>query len=70
MWVSEKEREMGKREKRERKEKRKEKREKRVLTHIWSPPSDVRPRTSAVTSSGFFLRCGVQHCGDDQYCRG
>jgi hypothetical protein len=34
------------------------------VSHIWSPSSDVRPRTSEMNVGGSFSRYGVQHYDD------
>src|SRR5271155_2488780 len=51
----------GKREKKERKGKRK-----RKGSHIYPPPSDVRPRTSRTSVGDLYLRCDVQRCDDGE----
>ena len=51
----------GKREKKERKGKRK-----RKATHIYPPPSDVRPRTSRTSVGDLYLRCDVRRCDDGE----
>jgi hypothetical protein len=55
------------RKEREKREKGKE-REKRigVSTHLYPPPSDVRPRTSKTSVGDLHLRCAVRRCDDGE----
>src|ERR1700679_608307 len=60
----------GKKEKRKEREKREKGKEKekriRVSTHLYPPPSDVRPRTSRTSVGDLYLRCDVRRCADGE----